>query len=101
MPNSKSFIIHLLDALEEERSLKLWLARNEWEYRESKANNRLERKNIKRIVAKTISTNEASQRLLMKCGGVKGEVIEDGFLKMFGFKGDACCYVFDRPDFRG
>lgn len=33
----------------------------------------------------------------MKCGAVKGEVIEDGFVKMFGVKGDACCYVFDRP----
>lgn len=61
----------------------------------------LERKYINRLVGKTSPGNVASQKILMKCGARKGEVLKDVFAR-FGDSGktsDLICWYLDRPGF--
>ncbi|KAH9224962.1 GNAT domain-containing protein, partial [Leptodontidium sp. 2 PMI_412] len=58
-----------------------------------------ERKYINRLVGKTSPGNVASQKILMKCGARKGEVLKDVFAR-FGDGGktsDLICWYLDRP----
>jgi RimJ/RimL family protein N-acetyltransferase len=59
----------------------------------------LERKNIKRLLAKTSPGNDGSQKVLIKCGFIKGEVIKDGYTRFVdnGVKSDVLCWYLDRP----
>ncbi len=64
------------------------------------ANSRIDRKNINRLVGKTSPSNVASQRVLTKAGGVKGEILKDDFSRFVdnGVKTDTWCWIFDRPE---
>jgi hypothetical protein len=58
-----------------------------------------ERKEIKRLVAKTHPDNIASQKVCVKCGGKKGEVLKDDYERYVdqGVKSDVWLFYFDRP----
>jgi hypothetical protein len=58
-----------------------------------------ERMNVVRLVAKTHPENVASQRVCVKCGGKKGEVLKESYERFVdgGLKSDAWLFYFDRP----
>ena len=58
-----------------------------------------ERKNINRLVAKTHPENVASQKVCLKCGGKKGEVLKEEYERYVdnGVKSDVWLFYFDRP----
>ncbi|KAN0119409.1 acyl-CoA N-acyltransferase [Hyaloscypha variabilis] len=58
-----------------------------------------ERKNINRLVAKTHPENVASQKVCVKCGGKKGEVLKEEYERYVdnGVKSDVWLFYFDRP----
>ena len=55
--------------------------------------------NVVRLVAKTHPENVASQRVCVKCGGKKGEVLKESYERFVdgGLKSDAWLFYFDRP----
>ncbi|KAE9380022.1 acyl-CoA N-acyltransferase [Stipitochalara longipes BDJ] len=58
-----------------------------------------ERKNINRLVAKTHPENVASQKVCVKSGGTKGEVLKEEYERYVdkGVKSDVWLFYFDRP----
>jgi RimJ/RimL family protein N-acetyltransferase len=58
-----------------------------------------ERKNINRLVAKTHPDNVASQKVCVKGGGLKGEVLKESYDRFVdeGKKSDVWLFYFDRP----
>jgi RimJ/RimL family protein N-acetyltransferase len=57
------------------------------------------RRDVNRLVAKTHPENRASQRVCVKCGGRRGEVLKGAYERYVdgGVKSDVWLFLFDRP----